>query len=65
MAKFGSIRIHAIILTQDRTDVLECSVATALMKLRQCDVLTVLDDSTARVAAENADLLTAVAKGRQ
>lgn len=62
MAKFGSIRIHAIILTQDRTDVLERSVDTALMKLRQCDVLTVLDDSTARVAAENADLLTAVAR---
>ncbi len=62
MAKFGSIRIHAIILTQDRTEVLERSVDMALMKLRRCDVLTVLDDSTAKVAAENADLLTAVAR---
>ena len=62
MAKFDSVRVHAIILTQDRTDVLERSVNTAVMKLGRCDVLTVLDDSTAGVAAENANLLTVVAR---
>ena len=62
MNKFGSIRIHAIILTQDRTEVLERSVDTALMKLRRYDVLTVLDDSAARVATENANLLATVAR---
>ena len=62
MDNFDSIRIHAIILTQDRTDVLERSVYTAVMKLMRCDVLTVLDDSTAGVATENADLLTTVAR---
>ena len=62
MASFDSVRVHAIILTQDRTDVLERSVDTALMKLKGSDVLTVLDDSTARVAEENANLLTAVAR---
>ena len=62
MDKFDSIRVHAIILTQDRTEVLERSVDTAVRQLRRCDVLTVLDDSTARVAAENAYLLTTVAR---
>ena len=62
MAKFDSVRVHAIILTQDRTDVLKRSVDTAVMKLRRCDVLTVLDDSTAGIAEENAILLTALAR---
>ena len=62
MATFDSVRVHAIILTQDRTDVLKRSVDTAVMKLRRCDVLTVLDDSTAGIAEENAILLTAVAR---
>ena len=62
MARFDSVRVHAIILTQDRTDVLERSVDTAVMKLRPCDVLTVLDDSRAGIAEENAILLNAVAR---
>ena len=62
MAKFDSIRMHAIILTQNRAEVLKRSVSTALRKLGRCDVLTVLDDSAAKAAAENADLLTAVAR---
>ena len=62
MARFDSVRVHAIILTQDRTDVLERSVDTAVMQLRRCDVLTVLDDSTAGIVEENAILLTAVAR---
>ena len=62
MSRFDSVRVHAIILTQDRTDVLERSVGTALRKLRPCDVLTVLDDSTAAIVEENAILLTAVAR---
>ena len=61
MAKFDSVRVHVIILTQNRTDVLERCVDTAVMKLKRCDVLTVLDDSTAGIAKENAILLTAVA----
>ena len=62
MATFDSVRVQAIILTQDRTDVLKRSVDTAVMKLRRCDVLTVLDDSTAGIAEENSILLTAVAR---
>ena len=62
MATFDPVRVHGIILTQDRTDVLERSVDTAVMKLRPYDVLTVLDDSTAGIAEENAILLTSVAR---
>ena len=62
MTRFDSVRVHAIILTKDRTDVLQRSVDTAVMKLKGYDVLTVLDDSIAGVVAENAKLLTAVAQ---
>ena len=61
MPPFDSVRVHAIILTKDRTDVLQRSVDTAVMKLRRCDLLTVLDDSTAGVADRNAHLLAGVA----
>ena len=61
MTRFDSVRVHAIILTQDRTTVLERCVDTAVRKLMWCDVLTVLDDSTPVVVAENANLLAAVA----
>ena len=61
MATFDSVRIHAIILTRNRTEVLKRSVDTAIMKMGRFDVLTVLDDSTAGVTAENATLLAAVA----
>ena len=61
MTPFDSVRVHAIILTKNRTDVLQRSVDTAVMKLRRCDVLTVLDDSTAGVADRNAHLLAGVA----
>ena len=61
MTRSDSVRVHAVILTQDRTAVLERCVNTAVRKLRRCDVLTVLDDSTPEVVAENAKLLATVA----
>ena len=51
MTRFDSVRVHAIILTKDRTDVLQRSVDTAVMKLKRYDVLTVLDDSIAGVGS--------------
>ena len=62
MATFDSVRVHAIILTQDRISVLERSVDTAVSTLGRYDILTVLDDSTDEIAEENALLLTAVAR---
>ena len=62
MTRFDSARLHAIILTHNRTDALERCVDTALRKLKGRDILTVLDDSTAAVAEQNANLLAAVAR---
>ena len=62
MIRIDAVRVHAIIFTQDRTAVLERCVDTAVRKLGQWDVLTVLDDSAPEVVAENAKLLATVAR---
>ncbi len=61
MAEVDSVRVHAVILTRDRPEVLERSVDTAVMKMTPCDVLTVLDDSSLGVVEENAAVLATVA----
>jgi hypothetical protein len=58
----GSTRIHAVILTRNRTDVLQRCVNTALATLGPDDALTVLDDSFASVALRNVDVLGVAAR---
>lgn len=58
----GSTRIHAVILTRDRAQVLERCVDTALSTLNADDTLTVLDDSCAMTARVNAALLAEAAR---
>ena len=57
----GSTRVHAVVLTRDRTDVLQRCVNTGLATLGPDDALTVLDDSCASVAHANAGVLRATA----
>ena len=57
-----SAGVHAIILTRDRSIVLERCVDTAIRTLSPCDALTVLDDSTPGVVAENGKLLAAMSR---
>lgn len=58
----GSRRVHAVILTRDRTQVLDRCVDTALSTLGSDDTLTVLDDSCAMTARVNAALLAEAAR---
>lgn len=61
-AHHGSTRVHAVILTQNRADVLRRCVNTALSTLGPGDALTVLDDSCASVANENDSMLDEAAR---
>lgn len=58
----GSTRVHAIILTQDRTDVLGRCVDTAMSTMGPNDALTVIDDSCAATAHANAAVLGEAAR---
>jgi hypothetical protein len=49
----GPTRIHAIILTRERSESLKRCIATALSTLRACDTLTVVDDSCARMSRQS------------
>ena len=55
-------RVHAVILTRDRPEVLERCVDTALSKLGADDALTVLDDSCAMISHANAAVLAQAAR---
>jgi hypothetical protein len=57
----GSTRVHALILTRDRTAQLRLAVKTALSTMSPEDALTVLDDSCAETAHANSELLSAAA----
>ena len=57
-----STRIHALILTRDRTDLLARCVDTALCTLRADDALTILDDSCETMSRGNAMVLTDAAR---
>jgi hypothetical protein len=57
-----STRIHAVILTRERSEALERCIATALSTLRACDALTVVDDSCARIWRANAAVLAEAAR---
>ena len=58
----GSTRVHAVILTRDRSEVLERCVDTALSTLRADDALTVLDDSCEAVSRANVAVVTDAAR---
>lgn len=55
-------RIHAIILTRNRPDVLERCAQTALSTLGPDDLVTVLDDSSAMISHANAAVLSQAAR---
>lgn len=55
-------RVHAIILTRDRTDVLARCVENAISTMRPTDVLTVLDDSCKEIVSANRLILGAAAR---
>ena len=59
---YGSTRIHAVILTRDRSEALERCVTTALSKLSADDTLTVLDDSCSTISRTNAAVLSQAAR---
>ena len=61
LSHFGSKRVHAIILTRERTDLLKRCVTTALSTLGPDDLLTVVDDSCTAASQENAGALVAAA----
>ena len=52
-----STRIHAIVLTRDRSEVLRRCIDTALSTLESGDALTILDDSCAPTLRANAAVL--------
>ena len=56
------MRVHVIILTRNRTNLLERSVNAAIKSLQCCDVLTVLDDSGNATIRRNAGVLEAMAR---
>ncbi len=56
-------RVHAVVLTRERTEQLGRCVKTALMMLDSRDVLTVLDDSNSDGVRHNNALLRGVASG--
>lgn len=58
----GSTRVHAVILTRDRSEVLERCIDTALSTLRADDALTVLDDSCDTVSRGNAAVVADAAR---
>lgn len=55
-------RIHAVILTRNRPDVLARCVQTALSTLGPDDLVTVLDDSSAMISHANAAALSQAAR---
>ena len=57
------VRVHAIVLTRNRTRLLERSVGAAVGSLQACDVVTVLDDSGQATVRSNVDLLEGMARG--
>ena len=57
------VRVHAIVLTRNRTSLLERSVGAAVGSLQACDVVTVLDDSGQATMRRNVDLLQRMARG--
>ena len=54
-------RVHAIVLTRDRPQILKRCVDTALSALGPVDALTVLDDSCAAVSRANGAALSLIA----
>ena len=63
MGGLGRVRVHVIVLTRNRTRLLERSVAAAVGNLQACDVVTVLDDSGPAAMRRNAELLERMARG--
>ena len=61
LGRRGGKRVHAIVLTRERSDVLERCVTTALSTLGPDDVLTVVDDSSAAASGKNTATLIAAA----
>lgn len=61
-ADCGAMRVHAVILTRDRTDVLARCIETALSTLGPSGALTILDDSSSPAVLVNAAILTEAAR---
>jgi hypothetical protein len=62
LLRSDSPRVHAVILTSDRTQQLGRCAETALSTMGQNDVLTVLDDSAHESAQQNLAVLSAMAR---